>query len=166
MEVLYQEELTKYTFDLSFLNSNTLTPYKLFLVYDKLLNYNQFQDALIINLLYTLCIIIKTLTLLEYTNINLNKIISFYDFSVNDIRKVAIPVYLLNLILYFKRYQSIKNSFRNIKTKNQEIKQKTNPHSLFKSTNLWYTNDSKKSLMGKSVGLNILQEIFYCYQER
>ena len=124
MEVLYQEELTKYTFDLSFMNSNTLTPYKLFLVYDKLLSYNQFQDALIINLLYTLCISIKTLTLLECTNIDLNKIISFYDFSVNDIRKVAIPVDLLNEILYFKRYQSIKNSFLNIKTKNQEIKQK------------------------------------------
>ena len=124
MEVLYQEELTKYTFDLSFINSNTLTPYKLFLVYDQLLSYNQFQDTLIINLLYTLCINIKILTLLEYTDIDLNKIISFYDFSVNDIRKVAIPVDLLNKILYFKRYQSIKNSFRNIKTKNQEIKQK------------------------------------------
>ena len=64
------------------------------------------------------------MTLLEYTDIDLNKIISFYDFSVNDIIKVAIPFDLLNEILYFKRYQSIKNRFCNIKTKNQEIKQK------------------------------------------
>ena len=73
LSILYCEEINNYNVDSTkflinenFDSSLSLSPLLLFKLYDILIPYNYIQDAVIVHLLYSLIINLKTLSILDF----------------------------------------------------------------------------------------------------
>ena len=116
LSILYCEEINNYNVDSTkfLINENldsslSLSPLLLFKLYDILISYNHIQDAVIIHLLYSLTINLKTLCNIRFSDISQYKSIKFYDFSINDVRDFILSHDPFNDLMFYRHHCILKN---------------------------------------------------------